>query len=244
MHVDPAAAPTIKLDLASLLFSASGPVRLTVLVLIVSGAGVWLIAILKFLQVARMRSTEWAFERATLGATNGQELYAAAVNHRSAPGGRIVFTLATRAGTSSIERLRAVAERALVYERARATRLMSTLGSIAAASPFVGLFGTVYGIMDAFIRIGQEKSASLPVVAPAIGEALVTTAIGLAAAIPAVIFYNAIDKRVNDLLEEVEAATGEWVILFSAPREREAAVPLTRPASYPPPSAAQRGGQA
>jgi biopolymer transport protein TolQ len=94
--------------------------------------------------------------------------------------------------------------------------------------------------MDAFIRIGQEKSASLPVVAPAIGEALVTTAIGLAAAIPAVVFYNAIDKRIGDLVEEVEAATGEWVVLFSATREREAAVPLTRPASYPPPSGAAR----
>ena len=70
--------------------------------------------------------------------------------------------------------------------------------------------------MDAFIRIGQEKSASLPVVAPAIGEALLTTAIGLAAAIPAVIFYNAIDKRVGDLLDEIEASVAEWVLAFSS----------------------------
>ena len=170
------------------------------LLLLVAGAGVWLIAILKFLQLSRLNMAEGAFERAALGANSGQELYAAAVHHKSSPSGRIVFTLATRANTSSPERLRAIAERALVVERSRASSLMSALGSIAAASPFIGLFGTVYGIMDAFVRIGQEKSASLPVVAPAIGEALVTTAIGLAAAIPAVIFYNSIDKRVTDLL--------------------------------------------
>jgi biopolymer transport protein TolQ len=126
-----------------------------------------------------------------------------------------------------------VAERAMVDERARATTLMSTLGSIAASSPFIGLFGTVYGIMDAFIRIGHEKSASLPVVAPAIGEALITTAIGLAAAIPAVIFYNMIDKRVSDLLDQVEASVSEWVLVF-APRNAEAAVPLTRAISHAP----------
>src|SRR4051794_19828824 len=143
-------SPTIKLDLPSLLLNASGPVRLTVFFLLLAGAGVWLIAILKFLQLRRLRGAEYSFERATLGANSGQELYSAAVNHRVAPGGRIVYLLATRAGTAGAERLRAVADRALVLERARASALMSALGSIAAASPFIGLFGTVYGIMDAF----------------------------------------------------------------------------------------------
>jgi biopolymer transport protein TolQ len=235
-------APTIKLDPIALLWHASGPVRLTVALLLVAGAGVWLIAVMKFLQTARIRASERAFERATEGTSSGQELYAAAVAHRRSPGGRIVMTIASRSQGSSPERLRAIAERALVDERTRVTSLMSTLGSIAAASPFIGLFGTVYGIMDAFIRIGQEKSASLPVVAPAIGEALLTTAIGLAAAIPAVIFYNAIDKRVTQLIEEVEASVGEWVLLFT-PRPADVAVPLTRPSSYPPPSGAAFGGR-
>jgi biopolymer transport protein TolQ len=234
-------APTIKLDPVALLWHASGPVRLTVALLLVAGAGVWLIAVMKFLQMARLRAAERAFEGAANGATSGQELYAAAVAHRRSPGGRIVMTVASRSQGSTPERLRAIAERALVDERARATSLMSTLGSIAAASPFIGLFGTVYGIMDAFIRIGQEKSASLPVVAPAIGEALITTAIGLAAAIPAVIFYNAIDKRVAQLVEELEASVGEWVLFFARPPEM--AVPLTRPVSYPPPTGAAFGGR-
>ncbi|MGH7438307.1 MAG: MotA/TolQ/ExbB proton channel family protein, partial [Polyangiaceae bacterium] len=105
--------------------------------------------------------------------------------------------------------------------------------------PFIGLFGTVYGIMDAFIRIGQAKTASLPVVAPAIGEALITTAIGLAAAIPAVFFYNWIDKRIGDLVSEVEAGAAEWVAFVSeqAPRDREeagAAIASARRASGRP----------
>jgi biopolymer transport protein TolQ len=221
------AAPAIKLDPVALLWHASGPVRITVALLLVAGTGVWLIAVLKFLQMARLRSAERRFERAAEGATGGQDLYAAALANRRAPGARIVLALAARASGATAERMRAVAERALVTERARVTTLMSTLGSIAAASPFIGLFGTVYGIMDAFIRIGREKSASLPVVAPAIGEALITTAIGLAAAIPAVVFYNAVDKRIADLVEEIEASAGEWVLFF-APRVSEAPVPLTR----------------
>ncbi len=237
----PDAHATIKLDPIALLWHASGPVRLTVALLIIAGTGVWLIAVLKFLQTARLRSSERAFERASEGALGGQELYAVALAHRRSPGGRIVMTIASRSQGSTPERLRAIAERAMVDERTRVTSLMSTLGSIAAASPFIGLFGTVYGIMDAFIRIGQEKSASLPVVAPAIGEALITTAIGLAAAIPAVVFYNAIDKRVSQLLEEIEASVSEWVTMFARPAE--VAVPLTRPVSYPPPSGAAFGSR-
>ncbi|MGH7269791.1 MAG: MotA/TolQ/ExbB proton channel family protein, partial [Polyangiaceae bacterium] len=95
----------------------------------------------------------------------------------------------------------------------------------------IGLFGTVYGIMDAFIRIGAAKTASLPVVAPAIGEALITTAIGLAAAIPAVFFYNWIDKRVSDFVSELEAAAAEWVALITeAPAETP--VPLVAAAHW------------
>src|SRR5690348_14352478 len=106
-------SPTIKLDPIALLVHASGPVRLTVALLVVSGAGVWLIAVMKFLQTARLRSLERAFERASEGVPSGQELYAVAVAHRHSPGGRIVMTLASRSQGASPERLRAIAERAL-----------------------------------------------------------------------------------------------------------------------------------
>jgi biopolymer transport protein TolQ len=201
------------------------------------------ITILKVLQLARLRAAEERFERTAANANGAEELYGAATRHRSAPGSRVVMELASRAANGSIERMRAVADRALVHERHRASTLLSTLGSIAAAAPFVGLFGTVYGIMDAFIRIGQEKSASLPVVAPAIGEALITTAIGLAAAIPAVIFYNAIDKRVSDLIDEIEASAAEWVTLFAAAVESQGQGPvlLTRQVHAPTAAGFPRG---
>jgi biopolymer transport protein TolQ len=130
------------------------------------------------------------------------------------PGSRIFRVMLTRAAPPDLMRLRAAADRAIVDERQRARLLMPVLASVGAAAPFVGLFGTVYGIMDAFVRIGAAKNASLPVVAPAIGEALITTAIGLAAAIPAVLFYNLIDKQISDFLAELEASAAEWIALM------------------------------
>jgi biopolymer transport protein TolQ len=93
--------------------------------------------------------------------------------------------------------------------------------------------------MDAFIRIGAAKTASLPVVAPAIGEALITTAIGLAAAIPAVFFYNWIDNSVGDFVSELEAAAAEWVALVTEPPSAvDTPIPL---ASIRPGSGRPRG---
>jgi biopolymer transport protein TolQ len=123
-----------------------------------------------------------------------------------------------------------VAKRAIAAEAQRASVLMPTLSSIASASPFVGLFGTVWGIMVAFLRIGVEKSASLPVVAPAIGEALIATAFGLVAAIPATIGYNFVDKRIADLLEELGAGAEVWVAIMATESAggETPALPLTR----------------
>jgi biopolymer transport protein TolQ len=78
---------------------------------------------------------------------------------------------------------------------------LATTGSTA---PFVGLFGTVWGIMNSFINIGAQKNASLDVVAPGIAEALIATAIGLAAAIPAVMAYNYFVRRINVLASEMD----------------------------------------
>ena len=213
--VEAPAPQTIKLDPVQLLLHASGPVKLTVALLLIASTLVWIIAVLKFLQIGRLRSAEHRFERAALQAFDGAALADLAAEHRVAPGGRIVSWLSMRAAGASVDRLRAIADRAIVTERQRASAFMNVLGTIASASPFIGLFGTVYGIIDAFVRIGAEKSASLPVVAPAIGEALLATAIGLAAAIPAVIFYNMIDKRVSDLESELEASAAEWVLIIA-----------------------------
>jgi biopolymer transport protein TolQ len=219
----------ITLDPIALLTSATLPVKITVGLLIVASTFVWAVAALKSLQLRTLRAREAAFEAEAAQAQSPVDLHAAAQRHPKAAGARVVAALGARPLGSSAERLTAVAERAVVAERQRASALVTPLGTIASVSPFVGLFGTVYGIMDAFVRIGAEKSASLPVVAPAIGEALLTTAIGLACAIPAVAVYNAIDKRIGDYLDELDASAGEWVALH-APKNQErqeaAAFPL------------------
>lgn len=210
------AGQTISLDPISLVLQASLPVRLTVASLFVASTVLWVIGVLKFRQIARLQREEQAFLR--LARTSGQkrELVDAARGHDDAPGARVVLALASRPEGTDVPRLEAVADQAIVAERQRATSLLSPLGTIASAAPYVGLFGTVYGIMDAFVRIGVEQSASLPVVAPAIGEALFTTAVGLATAIPAVILYNALDTRISNFLSTLEASSGEWVALFAA----------------------------
>src|SRR5688572_17235826 len=213
---DPAlahAAP-IKLDPVSLLMGASGPVLAVVGLLAAAAVIVWAVAALKLVQLGRLTRAEKAFEREASYAAFPEDLFALAHRHTRAPGARVVLELARRAGDTKL--LAAIAKRALVTEEQRASSMLPILGTIASASPFVGLFGTVYGIMEAFLRIGQEKSASLPVVAPAIGEALIAMAIGLFAAIPALIAYNAINKRADDLLSGLEASSEGWVAVAAS----------------------------
>jgi biopolymer transport protein TolQ len=200
------------------MLGASGVVLIVLVILLAASTLVWVIWFLKSAQIQRLRTAQHAFERAAAEVAASSELVALALQHRDAPGARVVMELAKRQhqhGAGS-EALMAAAKRAIATEQQRATTLMPTLSSIASASPFVGLFGTVWGIMDAFLRIGVEKSASLPVVAPAIGEALIATAFGLVAAIPATIGFNYVDKRIGDLLDELAASAEGWVATLLA----------------------------
>lgn len=229
----PAEAVPIKLDPVQLVLHASGPVFVVVWGLLFAALVVWVVTVLKLLQIARLSATERAFEREAQQANAAEDLYQIAVKHQGAPGARVVLELSKRSGSPKL--LEAIAKRAIVDEQTLASSLMATLSSIASAGPFVGLFGTVYGIMDAFLRIGQEKSASLPVVAPAIGEALIATAIGLFAAIPATVAYNAINKRIDDLLASLEASSEAWVALVAHEAHPIPLKPSNRPPPPPPP---------
>jgi biopolymer transport protein TolQ len=207
-----APAVVIEMDPVSLILNASGPVFIVVWALIVASVFVWFIAVLKLMQIRRWRGAEDRFERDAVKAEDADALFDVARHHDDAPGARVVFALQKRRDNPRV--LESTAKRAVVREQQKASTLMPTLASIGSASPFIGLFGTVYGIMDAFLRIGREKTASLPVVAPAIGEALIATAIGLFAAIPAVIAYNAISKQLDDMIDNVEASSLGWVALI------------------------------
>ena len=94
--------------------------------------------------------------------------------------------------------------RATTQETHRLEKYLTFLATTGSTAPFIGLFGTVWGIMDAFQGIGETGSASLAVVAPGISEALIATAIGLAAAIPAVMGYNHFLNKVNVLIGEMD----------------------------------------
>ena len=94
---------------------------------------------------------------------------------------------------------------------------MSWLATVASVSPFIGLFGTVWGIIDAFQGLGNAGAASLRAVAPGISEALITTAIGLAAAIPAAIFYNVFGTRIKEIGTRME----DFAIEFQNLAERD-----------------------
>ncbi len=98
-------------------------------------------------------------------------------------------------------------------EIARLEKMMSFLATTGSVTPFIGLFGTVWGIMDAFQRIGIVRAASLDTVAPGIAEALIATAAGLFAAIPAVIAYNHFLHRVKDLITDMEDFSLEFLNL-------------------------------
>jgi biopolymer transport protein TolQ len=109
-------------------------------------------------------------------------------------------------GVDNIER---AVNRASSGETAKLESILGFLATTGSACPFIGLFGTVWGIMDTFKSIGARGSATLAVVAPGISEALIATAAGLAAAIPAVVFYNYYINRVRAFSQEMEAFASE-----------------------------------
>ena len=101
--------------------------------------------------------------------------------------------------------------RATTSEITRLEKYLTFLATTGATAPFIGLFGTVWGIMTAFQHIGQSGSASLAVVAPGIAEALIATAIGLVAAIPAVMGYNHFQHKIKELIAEMDSFSTEFL---------------------------------
>lgn len=112
---------------------------------------------------------------------------------------------------SSLDNLERSMHKASNTEMTKLDRYLGFLATTGSASPFIGLFGTVWGIMDTFKGIGARGTATLAVVAPGISEALIATAAGLAAAIPAVIFYNYFLNQSKDMAQEMENFASEFL---------------------------------
>ena len=110
-----------------------------------------------------------------------------------------------------VENVSRALRRATNSEITRLEKYLTFLATTGSTSPFIGLFGTVWGIMTAFEGIGKTGSASLAVVAPGIAEALIATAIGLVAAIPAVMAYNHFQHKIRVLINEMDSFSTEFL---------------------------------
>ena len=157
-----------------------------------------------------------AMER--LGNTQGEirELLEAAATEQKLSAGAASAEGIKERVASRLERIEAACAR-------RIARGVGVLATIGATAPFVGLFGTVWGIMDSFIGISQANATNLAVVAPGIAEALLATALGLVAAIPAVVIYNVFARMVAGYRAQLGDASAEVFRLVSRDLERSAA---------------------
>ena len=214
----------------------SGPIAKGVLVvLMVFSIVSWALIVEKAFQFRRVRRQTLEFLRVFREARRTSIVHTAARRLRQSPLAQLYF--AAYKEVSSIpevldkvlddfderldgDRLEAVnraLRRASALEVARLEHYLPFLATTASATPFIGLFGTVWGVMAAFHGIGAQGSASLAVVAPGISEALVATAAGLGAAIPAVIGYNYFVNRVKHWAVEMEGFTMDLLNVLSRP---------------------------
>jgi len=210
-----AGAP-LRLDPVDLILSASLPVKGVMVVLLGFSVACWAIVATKSLHLQRARAESKAFLKAFDGAESLEALAAGGLDaFRGSPFARIfattyaAWTKVTGGRRGPLDDARAVqvesiARRAAAEEVTHLESWMTLLGTIGSTSPFIGLFGTVYGIMDAFLSIGNLQNANLPVVAPKIAEALIATAVGLVAAIPSVMAYNYFARRIQELADVME----------------------------------------
>jgi len=199
------------------IFWGSDPVvKLTLLVLIGFSVTSWAIIVYKHKEIKKIKASSIRFFDAfwrtrsledLLSRHAGQEsplfnIFRVAVTDliKRAKGGELGRK---RAGT--VEAVHRRIERAVEDEIERVERYIPFLATTGSSTPFIGLFGTVWGILTAFWQIGRTGSTSLAVVGPFIAEALVATAFGLAAAIPAVIAYNYFVTRIRTFTRELES---------------------------------------
>jgi biopolymer transport protein TolQ len=175
--------------------------------LLVCSVWVWAIAIDKTLLFARLRRAGNHFEEAFWSGQSLEELYKSLAGQPGHSTGAL-FVAAMREWKRSLEgqvrslaglqmRIEKVMDVAIAREVEHMERRLLVLATVGSAGPFIGLFGTVAGIMTSFQSIAASQNTSLAVVAPGIAEALFATAIGLVAAIPATIFYNKFSSEVN-----------------------------------------------
>ncbi len=201
--MDPAAVTPASFNFVTLFLEASWVVKLVMLGLAGASLWSWTVIIDKSFRFAALNRQANAFEDAVASGKSLEEVAAAAGERprhalpRMLQGALKEWREARAKGIATdsqtaflVQRIDRVLDAAIARESARVEEGLGSLAIVATASPFIGLFGTVWGIMHAFQSIAIQKNTSLAVVAPSIAEALFATAIGLIAAIPAYIAFN------------------------------------------------------
>ncbi len=213
---------TADLSVTGLLLGASLPVQIVMLLLIAASLISWSIIFTKRRLIRRTKDASDDFEAAFWSGGDLNTLYQSASRAKGGAVGMAnifesgfrEFNRALQAGGGSpdkiIEECRRGMRVAQMREVDRLEQNLAMLATIGSTSPYVGLFGTVWGIMVAFIEIGNQATATLAVVAPPIAEALIATAMGLFAAIPAVIAYNRYADKVVRLEYRYDGFTEEF----------------------------------
>ena len=208
------------------LFTNLRPVPLAIIaILVLFSLFSWTIVFSKSSVFGRARRQNRNFLRAFRKAANLQAVAVASEQFESAPlvavfdfgYGEIERQIKQRGALVNKPAIERSLQLGISEEVTKLEMHMSWLATVASVSPFIGLFGTVWGIIDAFQGLGNAGSASLRAVAPGISEALVTTAIGLAAAIPAAIFYNVFGTRIKEMGTRME----DFAIEFQNLAERD-----------------------
>lgn len=210
------AAPSVSVNTSSIdaIFQASPIVQLTLLILIVLSVFCWAIGYSKYQTFKKMKQSDELFLNKFWKVNSLDTLYEDIDQYNDSSVARVFKAaylemkkisesplLAKTEGDkpilSGLDNLERMLNKASENEIAKLESRLTVLATTGSTGPFIGLFGTVWGIMGSFHKIGQTGTASLAVVAPGISEALIATAIGLAAAIPAVVLYNNFISRIR-----------------------------------------------
>lgn len=222
----------MKLSIFEMILHAGWEVKLVMIILCIFSLASWSIVIMKQLMFRKARLASLDFLDAFWDSKTLNEAYESAREFALSPEATVFvagfnelkkISAARSAGTvaptlemqlATMDNLKRAVRKAQFLESDRMARSVSFLATTGSATPFIGLFGTVWGIMTSFQDIGVRGSASLAVVAPGISEALVATAAGLAVAIPAVIFYNYYSNKLAEVESNVESFSTDFINLI------------------------------
>ena len=219
------AAQDIDFSLLALFWRASFVVKLVMILLTAASFWSWAIIVQKFISYRQARQEASVFDRAFWSGEPLDELFEKIGSQPDGPSERIFasgmveWRRSHRKDGELIAGAQARIDRSMDVAIAKATESLTRglpfLATVGSTAPFVGLFGTVWGIKVAFEQIAISQNTSLAVVAPGIAEALVATALGRLAAIPAVIFYNKLSTDSDRIIAGYEAFADEFATILS-----------------------------